>query len=153
MKYVWLLLLMFAFGMAARAQIYATDGSSYGPDQNLQEYFEQSPEDYDRSVIYIFFNNEPCYACAQTIGMINQIYDRYFAGQYTLLMINYDNDQENEFIYTYNLRQPLAVVLVRINDGSAFGWRKLTGLENMISDPVSFEEYFVSEVTDFLGND
>lgn len=153
MKYFWFLFVIFAFGIAARAQMIATDGSSYQPNQNLQEYFEQSPEDYNRSVIYIFFNNEPCYTCAQAITMISQIYDRYFANEYTLLMVNYENDQENEFIYTYNLRQPLAVVLVRINDGEALGWRKLTGLEEMISDPVSFEEYFVDQVTSFLGDE
>lgn len=69
-----------------------------------------------------------------------------------MFLINYENDQENNFIETYNLSQPLEVVLVRINDGAAFGYKKLENLQNMISDPVSFDDYLSEQINSFLGN-
>ena len=69
-----------------------------------------------------------------------------------MFMINYQNDNENNFIQTYNLSQPLEVVLVRIDDGAPFGYTKIENLQNMTSDPVSMKDYFVNEVNNFLGN-
>ena len=64
----------------------------------------------------------------------------------------HQNDMENDFIAKYNLQQPLEIVLVQVNDGAEFGYKKLNYLENMISDPISFEEYFTNQVNTFLGN-
>lgn len=47
--------------------------------------------------------------------MIEQVYNNNFADRYNIFLINYANDQENDFIQTYNLTQPLEVVLVQIN--------------------------------------
>lgn len=150
MKHIWLCLCLLCLSFPTAAQVENTDG--YGPNQNLQEYFDESNANYNKSIIYIFFNNQPCYTCAQAISMIEQVYDKNFINQYNLFMINYQNDQENDFISTYNLNQPLEVVLVRINDGASFGYKKLENLEDMISDPVSFDEYLINQINGFLGN-
>ena len=136
--------------LPAQAQVQPTDG--YMPSQGLQEYFDATQANYDKSIIYIFFNNEPCYTCAAAIEMIEQIYDRNFIDEYNMFMINYQNDDENNFIETYSLSKPLEVVLVRIDDGASFGYRKLENLEDMTSDPVSLQDYFVNQVNNFLGN-
>lgn len=150
MKIAVLLFLGFFCAIPLSAQVYNTDG--YMPNQVSEEYFSESEINYDKSIIYIFFNNEPCYTCAQTISMIEEVYNENFIDEYNLFMINYQNDQENNFIEMYNLSLPLEVVLVRIDDGAAFGYRKLDNLTNMISDPISFSEYFTEEVENFLGN-
>ena len=102
--------------------------------------------------VYVFFNNDPCETCPQTIDLIEKIYYSYYSQEYSLFLINYTEDQDYDFIETYNLRNPLEVVLVRISDGSAFGYRKLQNLQDQISDPVSFTENFTNEVNDFLGD-
>lgn len=144
------LALSFVLGLAANAQIENTDG--YMPNQNMQEYFDESNANYNKSIIYVFFNNQPCYQCAAAIEMIEKVYDQNFIDQYNMFIINYQNDQENDFIDTYNLSKPLEVVLVKINDGASFGFEKLENLQDQISDPVSFKDYFVSAVNNFLGN-
>ena len=147
---VILFILMLAVGVPAAAQVQNADG--YMPSQTLQEYFDANRTNYDKSIIYVFFNNEPCYTCAAAIEMIEQIYDSHFIDEYNLFMINYQNDQENNFIQTYSLSKPLEVVLVRIDDGAAFGYRKIENLQDMTTDPVSLQDYFISQVTDYLGN-
>ena len=149
-KIILIFSLVFLWSIAAEAQMETPEG--YQENSSLQEYFDASDNDYDKSIIYVFFNNEPCYGCAQAISMIEQVYDQNFINQYNMFLINYENDQENNFIETYNLSQPLEVVLVRINDGAAFGYKKLENLQNMISDPVSFDDYLSEQINSFLGN-
>ena len=148
-KYLFLLAAVF-YSFAAAAQPVYEGG--YNPEQNMNEYFQEANANYDKSIIYVFFNNNPCYQCPQTIDMIEEIYNQYYKNQYSLLLINYENDQEYNFIETYNLSKPLEVVLVRVDDGATFGYKKLDNLSDMTSDPTSFSEYFKNQVNEFLGN-
>lgn len=148
-KYLFLLAAVF-YSFAAAAQPVYEGG--YNPEQNMNEYFQEANANYDKSIIYVFFNNNPCYQCPQTIDMIEEIYNQYYKNQYSLLLINYENDQEYNFIETYNLSKPLEVVLVRVDDGATFGYKKLDNLSDMTSDPTSFSEYFQNQVNEFLGN-
>ena len=68
-----------------------------------------------------------------------------------MFLINYQNDDENNFIETYQLSQPLEVVLVRVDDGASFGYKKVENLQNMTSDPVSFNDYLSNQITDYLS--
>lgn len=149
MRYIYFFVCLLVLSLPARAQVENTDGYLSQP---LQEYFDEANPNYDKSIIYVFFNNEPCYTCAQAISMIEQVYNNNFADRYNIFLINYTNDQENDFIQTYNLTQPLEVVLVQINDGASFGYRKLENLQDMTSDPVSFNDYLVNQINNFLGN-
>ena len=150
-KYILLTLIAsFSISSPLQAQVQDTDG--YMPNQGMQEYFSAAQNDYSKSIIYIFFNNQPCYTCADTIEMIENIYNQNFIDQYNMFIINYANDDENNFINTYQLSQPLEVVLVRVDDGATFGYQKIENLQNMTSDPISFKKYFIEEVNDFLGN-
>ncbi|MBR2034385.1 MAG: hypothetical protein IKA03_06930 [Alphaproteobacteria bacterium] len=149
MKFIAFITALF-FTISAYAQVQPTDG--YMPSQDIEPYFEGDETNYNKSIIYIFFNNEPCYTCASAIEMIEEIYDRNFIDEYNMFMINYQNDSEDDFISTYSLSEPLEVVLVRMDDGAAFGYRKLENIQDMTSDPVSLEDYFVNQVNEFLGN-
>ena len=122
------------------------------PTEPIEQYFEEENPTYERSLIYVFYNNDDCYACPQTIELIEQIYNQYYQNQYTFSIINYQDDDEYNFIETYDLSQPLSVVLVKVNDGATFGYEKLDNLQNQISDPTSFSEYFRYRVDSFLGN-
>ena len=99
-KYILLTLIAsFSISSPLQAQVQDTDG--YMPNQGIQEYFSASQNDYSKSIIYIFFNNQPCYTCADTIEMIENIYNQNFIDQYNMFIINYANDDENNFINTY----------------------------------------------------
>ena len=119
---------------------------------DLQEYFAESRPNYNKSIIYIFYNNNPCENCAQAIELIEQAYNQNFANNYSLLLIDYQDDREYNFIENYNLSRPLEVVLQRVDDGATFGFKKLENLQNQPSDPISFQENFINEVNNFLGD-
>ncbi len=124
----------------------------FGQSESLQEYFAESPANYDKSIIYVFFNNNGCYGCPQAMSLMEDIYQKYYANKYSLFLINYQNDEEYNFIEMYDLKQPLEVVMVRINDGAVFGYQKIENLQNQISDITSFEEYVRYRIDSFLGN-
>ncbi len=150
MRKIYIFLLALFVSFPAAAQVENTDG--YMPSQGLQPYFDESNPNYDKSIIYVFFNNQPCYECAQAVEMIEQSYNQNFIDTYNMFLINYENDGENNFIETYQLSQPLEVVMVRVDDDADFGYKKIEGLQNMTTDPTSFNEYFVEQVNNFLNN-
>ena len=54
------------------------DDSFANPNQAEAEYFAASPQNQNKSIIYIFYNNSPCESCPQTIELIEQIYNQYY---------------------------------------------------------------------------
>jgi len=133
-----------------QAQVQNMDG--YMPSQYTPEYLNADNTAYNKSIIYAFYNNEPCYTCADAISIIEQAYNQNFIDEYNMFIINYQNDNENNFIQTYNLYRPLEVVLARYDDGVRFGYRKLENLQTMTSDPTDLANYFVAEVEGFFYN-
>ena len=133
------------------AQFIPSEQNYTGTDA-INEYFAQSPNNRNKSIIYVFYNNTPCPACPQTIDLIEKIYNSYYSNEYSLFLIDYQASGEYNFINSYNLRHPLEVVLVRINDGAVFGYKKLLQLQDEISDPISFTENFRFQINEFLGN-
>lgn len=135
-KLLWAFMIMVALAIPLHAEL--TYEGAYNPNQNLQEYFDEAYPNYDKPIIYVFFNNDPCFQCPQTIELIEQVYNRNYQNEYSLFLINYQNDDEYNFIETYDLNQPLEVVLVDVADGQSIGYKKLENLQNQISDPGQF---------------
>ena len=151
MKFFWAVVLtIFVLG-CAWAQIPVYQGE-YNPNQNLQEYFAAEDGNYDKSIIYVFYNNNYCYGCPQAMAMLEEIYQKYYSDKYSFFMIDYQNDEEYNFVETYQLSRPLEVVLVKIDDGASFGYQKIEDLQNMISDKISFDEFVRYKIDNFLGN-
>lgn len=135
--------------------VYAQDFQTqdgFGQSQALQEYFEASPNNANKSIIYVFYNNNDCYGCPQAMAMLENLYQRRYADTYSLFMIDYQTDQEYDFITQYQLSRPLEVVLVRIQDSAPFGYEKIENLQNMTSDKTSFDDYVSERINSFLGN-
>ena len=93
-----------------------------------------------------------CENCPQTIELIEQVYNNNFQNDYQLFIIDYGNDEEYNFIQTYQLNQPLEVVLVKVDDGAEFGYKKLENLNYQTSDPISFADNLIFQINSFLGN-
>ena len=151
-KLLWAFLLGFSIILPLRAEL--TYQGGYNPNLSLGEYFNKENPDYQQSIIYIFYNdvNMICENCPQTIELIEEVYNNNFQNDYQLFIIDYGNDEEYNFIQSYQLNQPLEVVLVRVDDGAEFGYKKLENLNYQISDPISFEDNLKFQINSFLGN-
>ncbi len=119
--------------------------------ENQEQYFQENNQNPDKSIIYIFFNNQPCSTCPMAIDMIEEVYNQNFLNDYNLIMINYSEDNNAGFVQSYNLSEPLEVVMVYVNDGQFQGYQKIEGLQDMTTAPQAFNEYFVSQVNGYLG--
>ena len=86
-------------------------------------------------------------------NLITQIYNENYQNLYQLQQINYQTDTEYNYQQTYNLSQPLEIVLVKNQYGQNLGYRKLDNLLPEFDDPVSFEDNFINDVNSYLGEE
>jgi len=143
---------LICLGSSSTSAQFMQTQQNYTGNDAINEYFAQSPNNRNKSIIYVFYNNEPCAACPQTIDLIEKIYNSYYKNDYSLFLVDYQAASEYNFTASYDLRQPLEVVLIRINDGAVFGFKKLLQLQDEISDPISFTQNFRFQINEFLGN-
>ena len=123
LKIFWSFLILVAIALPLHAELYYEGG--YNPNQTLQQQLAEDNPRYPRPIIFVFYDNNPCYECPQTIELIENIYNKYFA----------------------------EVVLQRVEDGQMTAFRKLEYLQNQISDPVSFSENLQYQINSFLNTD
>ena len=148
MKYLAFILGLFAICTVAIAQ-----DSNMLQTEVEEQYFQANNQNPDKSIIYIFFNNQPCQNCPQAIDMIEEVYNQNFLNNYSLFLINYGDDDNAGFVQTYGLSQPLEVVMVDVENGEFQGYQKIEGLQDMTPNPQAFNEYFVTQVNGYLGNE
>lgn len=123
-----------------------------GNNPYIRQYVEEAPENWDKSIIYVFYDNSPCPNCAQAMGMIYDIYQQYYSEQFSFFEINYEQQGEFDFQLDYQLDQALSIVLVRINDGMSRGFYKLDNPQVWLDNPLYFEETVTNAVNNFLVN-
>lgn len=118
----------------------------------IRQYVQEAPENWDKSVIFVFYNNAPCPECARAMGMIYNIYEQNYRGIFSYFEINYQEEGEFPMVLAYNLQEPLTVVLVRVSDGMSRGFTKLDNMQYWVNEPLYFEEKLTGAVEDFLIN-
>ena len=129
------------------------NSGNYPLDEPLQEYFAAEDENYNKSIIYIFFNNnEFCYQCPQAIELAEQVYNEYYSDKYSMFVINYQEDDEYDFAQAYKLNSPLAIVLVKIQDGMALGYQKISNPQNMLQLGQDYILYLRQQIDNYLEN-
>ena len=146
-KYLFAVIaIIFSFNANAQMQ--------FNQDENnpINQYIAQDPDNRNKSIIYVFYNSQDCDNCSVAMRLIDNLYNIKFDHKYSLFFIDYYKDQEADFIQRYNLNAPLEVVLVKINDGASFGYKKVSNLQNMTSDVNSFDQYLDYQINSFLGN-
>lgn len=137
---------MFAAIFPAEAQYVNLSGNN--PD--ITEYVEANENNWDKPIMYIFYSDEPCDLCSQAMGMIYNIYEEYFLNQFSLFEINYTDEGEYGMQESYDLSGPLAIVLVRINDGMSRGYYKINNPQYWVNDPFYFKQRLLEEINNFL---
>jgi len=144
-------LILMVFGLFASSPTEAQYINLSGNNPDITEYVESNEDNWNKSIMYIFYSNQPCALCSQAMGMIYDIYEEYFINQFNLFEINYTDEDEYGMQESYNLSQPLSVVLVRINDGMSRGYYKIENPQFWVNDPYYFKQRLLSEINNFLN--
>ncbi len=150
-KFIFAGLLALGIISPAQAELYYEGG--YNPNLTLQQQLAADNPYYPRPIIFVFYNNNQCYECPQTIELIENTYNANYQGTYDFYIINYQEDLNYNFTQNYNLSQPLEVVLQQVEDGQMTNFRKLEYLQNQISDPTSFSDNLTYQINSFLGEE
>lgn len=124
------------------------DSSGYTP--YIKQYVEEDENNWNKSIIYVFYNNSPCAHCAEAMGLLFDIYQQNYSNDFSYFEINYQETGEFTFTTTYFLDQPLSVVLVRINDGMSRGYYKIDNPQQWLSDKLFFTEQITTAINNFL---
>ena len=117
------------------------DSSGYTP--YIKQYVEEDENNWNKSIIYVFYNNSPCAHCAEAMGL-------NYSNDFSYFEINYQETGEFAFTTAYFLDQPLSVVLVRINDGMSRGYYKIDNPQQWLSDKLFFTEQITTAINNFL---
>jgi len=71
-----------------------------GNNPYIREYLQADEDNWNKSIIYVFYNNASCDACAAAMGMIYNIYEQNYSGQYSYFEINYADPENITFRLT-----------------------------------------------------
>ena len=148
-KKIYLLATFFWLGLVIPAKAQYVNLTGNNPD--IQEYVNSDFGNWYKSIMYVFYSDEPCSLCSQAMGMIYDIYEEYFINQFNLFEIDYTDEDEYDMQESYNLSQPLSIVLVRIQDGQSRGYYKIDNPQYFVGDPVYFRQRLINEINNFLN--
>lgn len=122
-----------------------------GNNPDITEYVQANQENWDKPIMYVFYSNQPCPLCSQAMGMIYNIYEEYFLNQFSYFEIDYTDEDEFGMQMSYNLNQPLSVVLVHISDGMSRGYYKIDNPQYWVQNPQYFKQRLLSQINNFLN--
>ena len=102
-----------------------------------------------KSEVIIFYNPLiPCENCPKTIDNIISILRQHYKDKINAYLININ--EHPSFITPFHLNGPLTLVVIKIKDNASFGYRKLTGLQSEIYDPISFQNLIIEFINNSL---
>lgn len=126
-----------------------TSSAQAQEDISLQSLYV-NPQGKRLPEVIIFYNTDiPCESCHQTIDMIIEVLRRHYRQKIHAYLINTVNHPE--YLSFFKLTAPLTLVVIRISDGAAFGYAKLSGLQSKTMDRSSFSQQITEFINNFLG--
>ena len=148
MQKLILLILFWSAAFSAQAQYIDSSGTT----PYIRQYVEENENNWNKSIIYVFYNNQPCVDCARAMGEIYNIYQQNYENQLSYFEINYQETGEYIFSIAYQLEQPLTLVLVKINDGMSRGFYKIDNPQQWLADMQFFDEQIMTAINNYLIN-
>ena len=148
MQKLILLILFWSAAFSAQAQYIDSSGTT----PYIRQYVEENENNWNKSIIYVFYNNQPCVDCALAMGEIYNIYQQNYENQLSYIEINYQETGEYIFSIAYQLEQPLTLVLVKINDGMSRGFYKIDNPQQWLADMQFFDEQIMTAINNYLIN-
>ena len=122
-----------------------------GDNQFIRQYVEAAPQNWDTPIMFVFYDDEYCVECAAAIRLIYNIYQENYADSIQFFEIDYALEDEFQLKLTYDLTQPLSIVVVRIRDGMAQGFYKIDNPQFWMNDPYYFREKIINGINNFLN--
>ena len=117
---------------------------------SLLEQLYINPTTQNKPEALLFYNSaDTCENCNHTINLTIDILRRNYMGKLHLYLINLN--KHPEFISFFHLKGPLSLVIVRINDKAAFGYKKMEALQSRITAPNLYRYELISFINNFLG--
>ncbi len=138
---------LFLYGTVAEAQ-YAEMSSD---NSDIEEYVAASPENADTSLMYVFYNNAECTECAEAVKLIYDIYEQYYSNYFNIFSVNYAEDDTYDYAAAYDLSQPLAVVLVRVQNGQPQYRYKIDNPQIWLENADNFTENMLLQINNFIS--
>lgn len=109
-----------------------------------------NPEGKNLPEAVIFYNSaNTCENCPKTVNMLINLLKKNYRGKLHAYLI--DVQKKPEFIGAFRLGGPLNLVIIRISDGAAFGYDKMSGLQSRVGDPEDFSRAVTEFINNFLG--
>lgn len=145
-----LICLLWHFG--AKAQYINSSGDNPAIreyEREMHEMYPNSPDMWNRGIMYIFYDGANCPKCPEIIKVLYDIYSVRYEGDYGIFEIDYTEDTGINFQQIYNLTQPISVVLVRVQNGMAWGYVKIDNLYEYADDLQQLEEIFIERANNF----
>ena len=124
---------------------------SSGGNNFIENYVSENEDNWNKSIIFVFYGNQLCGSCAKTMGMIYNVYMQNFNNTYSYFEIDYSTEEAYQFRIDYDLMSPLAVVLVKINDGMARGYYKIDNPQFWSVDPNFFAQQLTTKINNFFN--
>ena len=123
-----------------------------GNNRALQEYVEESPENANTDIMYIFYADWDCEGCGEAVKLIYHLYFKYYVNQFNVFEINYMVDDEYDYRLDFDLTQPLSVILVRVRNGQALGYYKIDNPQQWLyENTITFEQNMLMQINNFLA--
>jgi len=118
----------------------------------LLENIYTNPEHQKLPEVIILYNSEnSCENCNKAIDMTIRVLKENYRHKLHAYLINIA--KHPEFATEFNTHAPLTLVVIRISDGTAFGYNKLTGLQSQTDDFEDFNRRITEFINNFLGWD
>ncbi len=114
--------------------------------QNL--YINPAGKRLPEAVIF-YSSANTCETCPETIDTLIAVLKQNYQGKLHAYLI--DTARHPEFISAFKLKGPLNLVIIRISDGTAFGYRKLAAIQSINGSPAAFSRRITSFINNFLG--
>ncbi|MBQ9271695.1 MAG: hypothetical protein IJ218_05480 [Alphaproteobacteria bacterium] len=118
-------------------------------EREMHEMYPNSPEMWNRGIMYIFYDGANCPKCAEIIDTLYNIYNVRYEGDYSVFEVDYTEDTGVNFQQIYNLTQPISVVLVRVQNGEAWGYVKIDNLYQYADNLPQLEQVFIEQANNF----
>jgi len=121
----------------------------YAQSLSLQDLYINPVSQKLPEAIILYSTDNPCENCNAAIDMIIDTLRQNYKNKLHAYLINLA--EHPEYIHAFKIDAPLTLVIVRISEGTAFGYEKLEGLQSYTNDANTFNNRVCQFINNFLG--
>lgn len=122
---------------------------TYADVPSLEDIYTNPEHQRLPEVVILHQNEKYCKNCRKTVNMIINVLKENYRHKLHAYMV--DIDKHPEYSATFKAHAPVTLVVIRISDGTAFGYDKLVGLQSETGDVSAFNCRVTEFINNFLG--